>query len=912
MLSSTAALPRKANDCRPFVNVSFNNRATITALVDSGSEVTALDAALAKRIGLKATRGPVPFPLVGANGANITTRGYVTCPLKIRGFSCLANIILVQDLGSKCVIGADILAKENFWLHTRSSTLTKSKIQMSGLSSPYRVAKRTTIPAMSEMLIKIRSSVTGQDVCALSETPFISPTLTKLNEKGEGYVLCQNNSPDPLVLPRNLELGSVETNPHVCADIKSIHALNRSAQNVLEQIRLEHLPESLRKQYEKVFAEFPDVFSLNPNDVGHCKTLPQRIILKDEKKIVCIPPYRTAPHLQPVVKDYVEKLLAAKVIQHSTSPFCSPLLLVKKANSNPDQPLVEQWRCVQDFRAVNENIVRDAYPLHNLYDLIDKVSAAKVWTVIDLSSGFWNQALEPESQKFTAFAVPGIGHFEWTRSAQGLCNSPAAFQRLLDFVIRGLDDCRVYLDDLVIFSDSHSAHLNTIREVLSRFRKYNLKCRPKKVQVATAEINYLGYNLSHAHGIRPGQAKTDAIRKWTEPATVKEIRQFLGLCSFFRRAVPQFSSIASPLTKLTRKDAAWKGGELPAEAVVAFNRLKRILVSRPCLQPPDFTQRFILTVDASKTGLGAVLSQRKGDTEHPVAYASRTLTSAEEKYAPFHLEYLAMVWATRHFKPYLMGAQFTMRSDHKPLQALNRSKSNVFDRYHLELANYDFVIEYLKGEKMPADGLSRQVNEMETLDLRRQINMNWSQVKELQQQDKYAKALAVWLKYGQMPLHPAYADFVAAHKDSSRLIDGVVCMLVREEEKALAPIGLQASLLRIAHDSPASGHYSTEKTFHRLADYWFWPNMKMDVEQYCKSCTVCKKTNLPYSKAPTPLKSFPPAKCFNDRVHLDLLTGLPNNNGFKHVLVQTILDLTDPDLTEILELTKFGMTTEFS
>ena len=171
---------------------------------------------------------------------------------------------------------------------------------------------------------------------------------------------------------------------------------------------------------------------------------------------------------------------------------------------------------------MNSNSIRDSYPLHNLYDLIDKVASAKLWSVIDLSSGFWNQSLHPESQPYTAFAVPGIGHFEYNRTAQGLANSPAAFQRLLDFVVRGIPGVYVYIDDVVIATENFEEHHKALKMVMERFRKYNLKCRPKKVQIATKEINYLGYNLTQEKGIRAGLAKTEAINKFRSPQTVKE------------------------------------------------------------------------------------------------------------------------------------------------------------------------------------------------------------------------------------------------------------------------------------------------------------------------------------------------------------------------------------------------------
>lgn len=752
--------------------------------------------------------------------------------------------------------------------------------------------KSQKILSLHEKAIKIQTGLPNRDLFFESFHPQVPSSYIRSDEKGVSTIVLQNRSYDYVQLDKKTCLGRVKKSATPITDVrhKNCQTLQKNKSvnppidpNILSQVQTRHLPAEWKMSYERLITTFSDVFSVNPNDIGNCNTLPQQILLQEPSKITNIPPYRTPTHLQPVVKHYVENLLESGVIQRSTSPFCSPLLLIRKANSLTSQPLVEQYRVVHDFRSLNSNTIRDSYPLHNLYDLVDKVAAAKVWSVIDLSSGFWNQQLEKNSRAFTAFAVPGVGHFEYTRSAQGLCNSPAAFQRLLDFVVRDLPNVYVYIDDLVIASSNHKDHLATMGKVFERFRQYNLKCRPHKIQIATAEINYLGYNLSHSKGIRPGIAKTQCIRDWKSPTSVKEIRQFLGLCSFFRRTIRNFASIASPLTQLTRKDASYQGGPLPPLAHNAFIALQSKLASRPCVSPPNFQQPFILTVDASTTGLGAILSQTNTDgMEHPIAYASRVLTEAEKKKAPFHLEYLAMVWACRHFKPYLVGKRFVLRSDHKPLQVLNRKSGQAFDRYLLELAEYDFSVEYLKGEKMPADGLSRMT--ATTTTIKDHINFSWSQVKSLQKQDKEIKAVMVFKLYNSLPNSPALQKFVTDNHSRSTIIDNVLCSTTQNPPVAYAPAGLRQTLLNMAHDCPGAGHYSYDKTQHRLATDWFWPTMAEDIKWHCRSCHLCITTNRP-PVPPAHLQPLSPAHDFNHRIHIDLLGPLPENNGFKYVLV---------------------------
>ena len=862
----------------------------LEALVDTGSQVTALS--YSSYIALPRTQRPplhpLKFLLTAANGSKINARGMVRkLPIQIPGLSLIfRNVVVVNDLSKDMIIGADLMKAENLAVDVNGGLFKRAH-------EFAKVTTRQKLKPHAEMMVVVKSALKDAEIVVepIDKDHLICvPQIHKTNETGEFQLLVQNPTNNTVVLNRQENMGIVETThpTSILQDIKITKMVQKTIQSIAKNhksktkpsdlINLSHLTNLHQQQAIKDLINlYTDVFSIDPNDIGHCTVIPQKIILKDESKVANTPPYRIAPNLQSVVVDYVDKLYQAGVIQKSTSPFCSPLLLVKKAGSNPSQPIQEQYRVVHDFRKLNSNSIRDSYPLHNLYDLIDKVATAKIWSVIDLSSGFWNQALHKDSQPYTAFAVPGKGHYEYNRTAQGLANSPAAFQRLLDFVVREIPGVFVYIDDVVIATNTFESHLDALKMVLSRFRQYNLKCRPKKIQIATKEINYLGYNLTQDKGIRAGLAKTQVIKNFKNPTTVKEIRQFLGLCSFFRRTIPDFATKAQPLTKLTRKDSEWKEGQLPDEARQSFEKLKLELISRPCLTPPDFSKEFILTVDASTNGLGAILSQKGDDSlEHPIAYGSRALSETEKKYASFRLEYLALLWGCKHFKPYLLGKRFQVRTDHKPLLSFNKEKGSVYDRYLLELSEFDFEMVYLPGEKMPADVLSRQMEEISSF--KNQINMSLSQIKQLQTQDKFLKALAIYLKYKSWPQNEALQAFIK-NNTGATINNGLLYM----ENAIFAPKGLQMNLIRLAHDVPIAGHFSTERTLARLKA-WHWATKSQDVEVYCRSCPICLQTNKgPEKKAE--LMPYPLAKHFNERVHIDLLGPLPNNNGYKYILV---------------------------
>jgi transposase InsO family protein len=462
----------------------------------------------------------------------------------------------------------------------------------------------------------------------------------------------------------------------------------------------------------------------------------------------------------------------------------------------------------------------------------------------------------------------------------------------------------VYIDDVILCSKTHDEHLQLLDTVFKRFHKFNLKCKLSKLQLGAGEVNYLGYNISRSHGIRAGAAKIEAVRNWKQPTSVTEIKQFLGLCSFFRRTIPNFATIASSLTRLTRKDAKWSPPDLPSEAAAAFEKLKSALCSRPCLAPVNFDKEFILTTDASSVGIGAILSQigEDGD-EHPCAYGSRVLTLAEQKWAPTHLEHLAMVWGCRQFRPYLAGRHFTLRTDHKPLVSLNRIQGMALERLRAELDEYrPFTVEYLKGEKMPADGLSRQgegfaqslsekgeVHAIQQSGVSEQRNLPTTftidQLYYLQKQDKESKALAVWLKFKKKARDPGLLSLIHKIGNQAILRRGVVFVKTNIGHVAFAPAEIRNNLLFHSHNSPLAGHRSHDTTFKRLSEFWYWPGMRSDIEAHCKSCPTCLAVNTPPHSKPAPMGKLPTATEFNHRVHIDLLGMLPLDHGNKYLLV---------------------------
>ncbi|KRX42752.1 Retrovirus-related Pol polyprotein from transposon 17.6, partial [Trichinella sp. T6] len=279
--------------------------------------------------------------------------------------------------------------------------------------------------------------------------------------------------------------------------------------------------------------------------------------------------------------------------------------------------------------------------------------------------------METRDREKTAFTTP-YGLYQFKVMPFGLCNAPATFQRLMETSLRGLvgSKCLVYLDDVIVFGRTAEEHTARLQEVLDRLRKVGLKVKPEKCQLMKRKVAYLGHIISEK-GIATDPSKTRAVKEWQAPSCVSELRQFLGLASYYRKFVNGFASIAAPLHRLLEGDAEWKWTE---DCQVAFDALKHQLTSAPILAYPDFRRRFLVDVDASGDGLGAVLSQKDGNKERVVAYASRSLTKPERRYCVTRREMLGLVWALREFRPYLYGQRFLVRTDHSCLRWLRNFK----------------------------------------------------------------------------------------------------------------------------------------------------------------------------------------------------------------------------------------------
>ncbi len=360
-------------------------------------------------------------------------------------------------------------------------------------------------------------------------------------------------------------------------------------------------------------------------------------------------PYRIPEARRQAIEDEVQQMLKLGVIEPSCSPWSSPFVLVPK----PDGTL----RFCNDFCHLNEVSEFDGYPMPRVDELLERLGRARYISTLDLTKGYWQVPLSDSAKVKTAFSTPS-GHWQYRTLPVGLHRAPATFQRLMDTVLWPHQQYAAgYLDDVVIHSERWEDHLDRLWRVFMELRRAGLAANPRKCHLALFEARYLGFRVGRGL-IKPQERKVEAVRAAPRPSTKTQVRAFLGLAGYYRCFIPNFSSLAAPLTDLTRKGqpecVVWS-----PETEKAFQRIKSALTEEPVLRAPDFGCPFLLQTDASETGLGAVLSQVQEGEEHPILFISRKLTSAEKNYATVEKEALAIKWAVLELRYQIKSNQIT-------------------------------------------------------------------------------------------------------------------------------------------------------------------------------------------------------------------------------------------------------------
>ena len=460
--------------------------------------------------------------------------------------------------------------------------------------------------------------------------------------------------------------------------------------------KLSHLPSVQRKELAEVITQYREVFP----DVPSKTNLIEHDVDVGDSAPIKQHPYRVSPMKKELLDKEVQYMLENDIIEESQSNWSSPCILVPKHDGG--------FRFCTDFRKVNDKTKSDSFPIPRIADCIDQIGNAKFVSTFDMLKGYWQVPLTQRAREISAFVTPS-GLYQYKVMPFGMKNAPATFQRMVNKLVRDIDGCEGYIDDVVIFSDNWSDHIRQIKRFFQIMREAKLTINLMKSEFGKATVKYLGHIVGQGQ-VRPLDAKIQTIVKYPIPTSRKELARFLGMAGYYRNFCLNFSDIAAPLTNLLSKKVKFVWTD---DCQLAFDKVKLLLQKSPVLKSPDYEKPFKLIIDSSDVGTGSVLVQEASDgLDHPVSYFSKKFLKYQKNYSVVEKETLGLVLALEHFDVYLGSTPFKIKvyTDHNPLTFLKtmKNKNQRLVRWSLALQEYNLEIQHIPGsENVVADALSR-------------------------------------------------------------------------------------------------------------------------------------------------------------------------------------------------------------
>ena len=752
-----------------------------------------------------------------------------------------------------------------------------------------------------------------------------TPETLHLGKKQNFHISIRNSSEKNVMIKKGTQVGNVCEITQVIP-MPELHPGKRSdGENptMAKKFELNHLTVEQKLQVKDLLEKYDDLFSKTKNDIGHIKDFKMHIDLHD--KIPVSEPYRKIPKLlYDDVKNHINILLANGWITKSTSSFSSPIVCVRKRDGG--------LRLCCDYRKLNLKTIPEQQPIPRVQDILDNLGGQKWFSALDMSQAYYQGEIEKESRKYTAFCTPW-SLYEWVVIPYGLRNAPQNFQRYMNDSLSDLRDkvCIPYLDDILVFGETFSQHLENLETVFQVLRGKGMKLNGKKCEFFKTEIKYLGRLIS-GEGYRPDPENADALdRCKIPPKTLGELYSLLGFLGYFRTYVKDFSRRMKPCYDLLKGDPGETSKKNKTKKITWTLELEKIiedvvehLKSPQVISYPDFKLPFVLHCDASQTGLGAVLYQRDEKKLKIISFASRTLTPAEKNYHLHSgkLEFLALKWAiTEKFCDYLSyGPAFEVYTDNNPLTyVMTTAKLNASGlRWVAQLANFQFTLKFKSGKQnIDADYMSRLTTTAEiqaTMD-NSDVTLNpkdvslvlsginsWCPVetnvsiltlkaskeniltkiseKELaenQKLDKIIGPIYLMLQAGGAGTKKEIKTFskitkLLARQRSKLYFKGNILM---RKTKTLEQIVMPEIYKNLVYQELHTnlGHIGSDRVLDLARRRFYWPNMQKDIEFFVRNqcrCLVSKKPNLPVRAPLVPINASAPFEMISiDFLHLD-------------------------------------------
>ena len=634
---------------------------------------------------------------------------------------------------------------------------------------------------------------------------------------------------------------------------------------------------------ETIYKDFPEVFS---DKLGLLAGYEHHIILKPNAIPVSSKVRNLPLSIREEVRLELKNLIQAGIIEEvEGTEWLSPIVAARKANGS--------LRLCVDLRGLNKCVVVDKYPLPNITDMLTLLDGATVFSNIDLMKAYHQIRLSEESKNLTAFITP-FGTYRYMRLPFGLISAASVFQRALEKVLDGINGVKVYQDDILVFGKDITEHDARLRQVLTRLKGVNLTVKVDKCRFRQEEIIYLGHTIT-AHGVSPREELVNTICRLQSPSNKDELLHFLGMVEYYGKFIQGFSKLCCNMRSLLRKGMNF---EWSTKCEEEFQEIKHKLVKAPVLHSFDPQAKSVLITDASVKGLGAVLRQGTGETERTILFLSRSLRDPEQRYSVIEREALAVYWAIKKLKRFLWGGKFIVRTDHKPLCDIFKTKgldniSSRITKWVIALQEYDFETEYLPGVRNRiADTLSRMSPPISTGDISYDgtdetkvcpLTINeiisekrWgTEMENDQELQTVMAALEKTWKARHLCVEECKPFWEVRHELS------VQDNLLYRGLRLIPPTSLRSDLIMLAHE----GHQGYTKTKERIRSSYWWPGMDLAVERIVRDCGVCMLSEKSYTPRTQPMsiRTLPVRPW--DEIAIDIVGPLQSEGCNNYIIV---------------------------
>jgi RNase H-like domain found in reverse transcriptase/Reverse transcriptase (RNA-dependent DNA polymerase)/Integrase zinc binding domain/Retroviral aspartyl protease len=862
------------------LKITIDN-STIDALIDTGASISILcSQLLLPSDKLKQCKNLL---LRGVSGKLITILGTVTKTFYIGEKAITQTFAVVPDFRLKAILGLDFLIAHEATIDCANRTL---QLAHPSVKPPTQQAREQVIATAQEETpdpkefascakAQLRQS---RDIRALKTTKF-KVHLNKTLEPGHylayprnrlllekhlyipSFTFYANEFPEEIfvrnisAMPQRLFTDQTVFDIYKTDDIPGIDILSLTPQcsaenppsdvDPLKDISINpDLSENQQEQIKALLNKYKHLFHINVDELPVTNKIQHVITMKPGVNPIKQRPYREAAAQKHEMRKEIDRLLAKKIIQPSSSPWSSPAFIIKKKNG--------EARLVLDLRKINENSVEQTYFLPLISDILNSFNGVKYMATFDLFNAFFQVNLEENSRKFTAFNC-SAGCYEFWRLPFGLQGAPSTFQNLTDSILADIKWTKVfnYLDDIIIIGKTFQEFLENMEEVLKRFCAANLKFKAKKSFVGYQELNILGWHVSQ-NGIGPDPERASILSQLKAPQNINQLYRTMGMFSYYRNLIPSYAQITAPLYALCKKDAPFIWGQ---EQETAFRTLLQSMANPPILAHYDPKAPTFLEVDTAKMAIGSILSQEdKNGVRRPICFASRALTAQEQKLASAAMECLGLTWSILKLKYYLYGINFTVLSDSHAICSIKTLKDPYgrIARLLLRLQEFRFILRHISGKKhVCADFFSRQPADWPEFDEKKfeeELEIptylaTAADIKSAQQADALLQPIISELNKNE----------TTNKSRNYSLIDGILYKRgsnIRGNANLLVvPEQLKKEIMTTFHDDILHGsHLSYAKCIDKIRLRFYWINMLKEVKQFIKACPVCQAFNKPTQK----------------------------------------------------------------